>query len=84
MKSASLVRVAVCLLITACGKGSVDGAALAREVCACTERTNALKADAPNRDAEQQKCLDMQRETWDTVKGTDQQDAYNAVFPCGM
>ena len=77
------------LLITygvACSteKNTVDGAALARQVCECTERTNAMKANEPNRESERKKCDELQKSTWATVKGTDQQDAYNAIFPCGL
>ena len=65
-------------------KSSVDGAALARQVCACTEKTNGMKATDPNRESEVQKCDALQSSTWNTVKGTEQQDAYNAIFPCGL
>ncbi len=81
---------ALCLTLTVlmgCAGGgapALDGAALAKEVCDCTQKVNAMKADEPDRAAKMQACNDLQAKTWATVKGTDQQDAYNGVFPCGM
>ena len=65
-------------------KNTIDGAALARKVCECTEKNNSMKAGEPNREAERKKCDALQKSTWETVKGTDQEDAYNATFPCGL
>ena len=75
----------VVILLGACNeeKVSIDGSALALEVCNCTEKANAMKGSDPNRKAEMKKCDALQKSTWNTVKGTDQQDAYNARFPCG-
>jgi len=80
-----LYRLLFLTFLGACNeeKPSIDGSALALEVCNCTEKANAMKGTDPNRAAEMKKCDVLQKSTWNTVKGTDQQDAYNARFPCG-
>ena len=80
-----LCTVLFALLGVACNeeKATIDGSALALEVCNCTEKANAMKGSDPNRAAEMKKCDALQKSTWNAVKGTDQQDAYNARFPCG-
>lgn len=75
----------VSLTTAGCEKGdTIDGAALAKEVCACTEKANAMDGSDPGRPAAQDRCRDLQASTWETVKGTPQQDSYNAQFPCGL
>lgn len=64
---------------------SVDGAALAKEVCECTTKANNLSGDDPNRRAEQDKCSELQKTNWDKVKGNkEQENAFNDQFPCGF
>ncbi|MDX2359266.1 MAG: hypothetical protein QNK23_00575 [Crocinitomicaceae bacterium] len=79
-----LTFVAFTLMISSCGE-SIDGAALAQEVCDCTTAANGLPADDPNRSAEQDKCGELQRVNWDKVSGdTEQESAFNDQFPCGF
>ena len=67
------------------GEEAKDGAALAKEVCECTSKANALPADDPNRRAEQDKCSKLQKDNWDKIKGdSEQEKAFNDQFPCGM
>jgi len=83
MNRVSLVSVLVWMTACAGGTPAIDGVALAKEVCTCTEKANKMKGDDPNRAAAQKQCNDMHTKAWDTVKGTDQADPYNANFPCG-
>lgn len=53
--------------LAACGGG--DPATDAKAVCDCQIKANSLKADDPNRAAEQKKCMDMQMEKWNKYKG---------------
>lgn len=62
----------------------VDGAALGKEVCACTEKANAMDGSDPDRPAAHIRCRELQASTWATVRGTPQQAPYNAQFPCGL
>ncbi len=62
----------------------LDGAALGRTVCACTEQANARDGSDPDRPAAQERCRALQQSTWNAVRGTPQQDPYNAQFPCGF
>lgn len=76
-----------CILVgtslMSCGE-SIDGAALAKEVCECTTKANNLPGDDPNRRAEQDKCSELQKTNWEKVKGNkEQEDAFNDQFPCG-
>ena len=84
MRSTLLLSAVLSLVACSGGSSSVDGAALAKEVCDCTTKVNAIKTDSPDRKAKMEACNELQAKTWATVKGTDQQDAYNAGFPCGM
>lgn len=81
----SILGVATLMLsMTSCGE-SIDGPALAKEVCECTTKSNALPASDPNRSAEQDKCTELNVSNWDKIKGDmEQEDAFNAEFPCGF
>lgn len=85
MKKVIFSAVAIAALtLTSCGE-SIDGAALAKEVCECTTKANNLPGDDPNRRAEQDKCSELQKTNWDKVKGNkEQEDAFNDQFPCGF
>lgn len=66
-------------------EGAADGATLAKEVCECTTKANAMPADDPNRRKEQDKCSKLQKENWDKIAGDKEQEkAFNDQFPCGM
>lgn len=76
---------AIMLSVTSCGGDSVDGAALAKEICECTTKANALPGDYPNRDAEQEKCSKLQVDGWAKVEGDPEQEKkFNGTFPCGF
>ena len=66
------------------GREGLDGAALGRSVCACTEAANTMEGSDPDRPAAQERCRALHQSTWETVRGTPQQDNYNAQFPCGF
>ena len=85
MKKRFLFAIAAGILsVSSCGE-SIDGAALAKEVCDCTTNANGLPGDDPNRRAEQDKCMELQKTNWEKVKGDlDQEKAFNEQFPCGM
>jgi len=54
------------VLLASCG-GS-DGKSLAKEVCDCSKKANAMDAADPKRSAAQNDCLKKQGEAWDKVK----------------
>jgi hypothetical protein len=83
-KSIMICAVSV-LLLASCGGETIDGAALAQEVCECTTNANALPGDDPNRSAEQDRCSELQKTNWAKVEGDiEQERAFNSKFPCGM
>ena len=95
MKKATFMSVCSLFLLFSCGgegeteendaPEKIDGAALAKEVCDCTTKANALPSDDPNRRAEQDKCMELQKTNWEKVKGNlDEESAFNDQFPCGM
>lgn len=60
------------VLLASCG--GPDGKSLAKEVCDCSKKANAMDAADPKRAAAQTACATKQGEAWDKVKG-DQQKA---------
>ncbi len=53
-------------LLASCG--GADPAADAQAVCDCMIKSNAIKADDPNRAAEVEKCGKLQLDTWNKYK----------------
>lgn len=79
----SILVVALAFLAS-CGE-SANGKALAKEVCDCYTKANGLAAGEPSRADEQKKCADMQTENWKKVEGdSEQEEAFNGEFPCGI
>lgn len=71
---------ALAFVFSSCG-----GEALAQEICDCTTAANALPGDDPDRSAEQDKCMQLQKTNWEKVKGdAEQESAFNDRFPCGI
>ncbi|HLP10854.1 MAG TPA: hypothetical protein VK177_02920 [Flavobacteriales bacterium] len=53
--------------LVACGGGN-DPAADAQATCDCNIKANTMKADDPNRSAEQKKCMDMSMDMYKKYK----------------
>ncbi|HYG53311.1 MAG TPA: hypothetical protein VD905_20575 [Flavobacteriales bacterium] len=78
MKNFFITAFAVTTLV-ACG--SNDPAKDAKNVCDCNIKANAMKADDPNRSAEQKKCMDMQMETYRKYKDNmEEMKTYNETM----
>lgn len=83
-KMTTAVFALAAITLSSCGE-SVDGAALAGEICDCYEKANGLPGDDPNRADEQKKCSELQKTNWEKVEGNSEQEkAFNDQFPCGM
>lgn len=57
---------AITVFLFSCGGN--DASKDAQAVCDCFTKANGMAADAPDRAAEQDKCLKMQTENWDKYK----------------
>lgn len=76
MKKIILIS-ALAVLSGSCG-GPSNGAALAKEVCDCYNKANALPADDPTREQAQDDCIMKQGEAWSKVKNNrEQSDKFN-------
>jgi len=65
MKKITILLLSAVLLASCGGK---DGKSLAKEVCDCSKKANAMDAADPKRSAAQNDCLKKQGEAWDKVK----------------
>ena len=72
------------VLLASCG--GPDGKSLAKEVCDCNKKANAMGAADPKRSAEQAACVIKQGEAWDKVKGDQKKaDDFNkAIGECSQ
>ena len=85
LRNAALSGVLFGLVAGGCDtEEAMDGAALGKQVCECTGKANAMDGSDPDRSAAHERCGELQSSTWNAVKGTAQQDPYNAQFPCGL
>jgi len=67
-------------LITSCGK-SKSGAEIAKEVCDCSKKANAMDAADPKRTEAQKECAKKQVEAWNKVKDDEKKaNEFNKVL----
>jgi len=73
------------LSLAACSGGAKSGADLAKEVCDCYQKANAMDAADPNRAKAQADCLASQGMAWNKVKDDQKQsDEFNKIIgDCG-
>jgi hypothetical protein len=70
---------------TACGAGGKSPSKLASEVCDCYKKANAMDAADPKRADEQNLCVKMQMENWNSIKDDQKKaDEFNKIIgDCG-
>lgn len=82
-----MIFASLALLMMGCGAETLDGAELGGAVCDCFTNANALPASDTNRAAEQEKCIELEAESWKNLQEQNdltQESAYGDKFPCGM
>jgi hypothetical protein len=67
------------VLLASCG--STDSKSLAKDVCDCYKKANAMDAADPKRSAAQNDCIKKQGEAWDKLKDNQQKaDEFNKII----
>lgn len=69
----------IALFFTACSGETPETDA--QKICDCYEKANSMKADDPNRNAEQDKCIQLQNQLFDKYKNdADQTRSFNSAL----